>query len=267
MRCACVSSRLSLPMVLNVWWLLDPFSEEMSCCKTKGHYNDVHRTNFFRSYVLAKTKKTAIGMAINSKESVYRVDSGASLHMMGSSSLNHRERRTIRHSCTILDIQTANRIAVSDTQAKLYIKEPCAHLWIHLLIDSPSVLWLARLCNEFGSSYSWTAGKTPRLSKGKRAIECNIDIVVPVLAVTKLKDVPSIEFPTSQGKTFSENEKRRTPMLDLLKPFSEGFGRTRCILPSFRLRQLEVTLRMKLSKNNFLMRNFRRWSPMRAEIL
>ena len=51
---------------------------------------------------------------------------------------DHKEK-TIRQSSTVLVIQTANRIVVSDTQAKVHIKELGAYLWIHLVKDSPSV--------------------------------------------------------------------------------------------------------------------------------
>ena len=89
----------------------------------KGHYADVNKTSFFRNYVLTKAKDTATGLAIPSKGRVYMVDSGALLHMMGLSSLNHKEKKTIRQSNTTRDIQTANGIVVSDTEAKVYIKE------------------------------------------------------------------------------------------------------------------------------------------------
>ena len=57
--------------------------------KIKGHHSDVHKTNFVRSYVPTKTKNTTTCLAIHSNEKKYVVDSGASLHMMGSSALNH----------------------------------------------------------------------------------------------------------------------------------------------------------------------------------
>ena len=52
--------------------------------KTRGHYMDDHKTTFFKSYVRAKAKNTATGLAILSREMVYSVDSGASLHEMGN---------------------------------------------------------------------------------------------------------------------------------------------------------------------------------------
>ena len=75
------------------------------------------------------------------------VDSGASVHMMGFSSLNCAEKQTIRQSSKILDNQTASGIVVSDTQAKVYNMELGAYLWTHLVKGSPSVLSLGRLCN------------------------------------------------------------------------------------------------------------------------
>ena len=84
------------------------------------HTNSTHspserttKQNFFRSYVLTKAKFSATGLAIHSKERVYVVDSGASLYMMGLSSLNHKEKKIIRHPSKTLGIQTTNGIVVS----------------------------------------------------------------------------------------------------------------------------------------------------------
>ena len=85
--------------------------------KIKGYSNEVHTTNFFRSYVPAEAKNTATGLATQCKESVCAVDSGASSHLMGLSSLNHKGKKPIRQSSEILNIQTAICIVVSDTPA------------------------------------------------------------------------------------------------------------------------------------------------------
>ena len=121
---------------------------------------------------LQKAKFTATGLAIPCKEGLYIVDSGASLQIMGLSSLNHKEKNTIRRSSKILDIQTANGIVVSDTQAKVFILELGAYLRIQLVEDSASVLSLGRLCNALGYSYSWPTGETPRCSTGEKVFEC-----------------------------------------------------------------------------------------------
>ena len=48
----------------------------------------------------------------------------------------------------MLDIQTANGIVVPDTQAKGYIRELGADLWVHVVKDVPLVLSFVRLCNQ-----------------------------------------------------------------------------------------------------------------------
>ena len=82
------------------------------------------------------------------------------------------------------------------------------------------MLSFGKLCNELGSSHSWPIGETPRVSKGKKGIQCNIENFVPVVAVTKQKTVPSMEFSAAKGNLEREQEVEDT-MLDLLKPFTE----------------------------------------------
>ena len=86
----------------------------------KGHYRDVRSSNFFRSYVSTEAKNTANGLVRHSKERMSIVDSGDLSHMVELSSLNNNEKETIRRSSKFLDIQTANGIVVSDTQAKVF---------------------------------------------------------------------------------------------------------------------------------------------------
>ena len=220
------------------------------------------QTNFFSSFVLTKAN-TATGLTIHCKESVYIVDSGASLHMMGLCFLNHKEKKTTRLSSNILDIQTANGIVVSDTQAKIYIKELDAYLWIHLAKDSSSVLSLGRLCFQFGHSYSWPTEATPRLSKGDKVIESHTENFVTMFAMIEQKAVPSIEFSTAKRNLERENEVEDT-MLDLLQPFTEGIQERDAF---FQLRQLGMALSMKLSKIKILLRSSPRLPPIRGEIL
>ena len=65
--------------------------------------------------------------------------------MMGISSLNSKERRTIRKSECILGVQTANGVVEASTNASVRIKEPGIGLWIWLRT-------LDCLCKELGSS-------------------------------------------------------------------------------------------------------------------
>ena len=103
-----------------------------------------------------------------------------------------------------------------------------AYLWAHLVADSPSVLSLGGFCNELGCSYSWPSGEAPRLSKGKKVIECSIENFVPVVAVTKLKAVPSIEF-SSAKRNFEREEEVDGTMLETVRAIYGRIRRTRFI--------------------------------------
>ena len=59
--------------------------------------------------------------------------------------------------------------------------------------------------------------KLPDKKNGKRGMECNIENFVPMVAVTKQKAEPSIEFSTAKGNLEREQEVEDT-MLDLLQP-------------------------------------------------
>ena len=137
-------------------------------------------------------------------------------------------KKTIRQSSTNLDILIASGVVVSDTQAKVYIKELGAYLWVHLVENLPSMLSMGRLCNEVGYSCSWPSGETPRLSKGKKVIECGIENNVFVVAVIKQNAVPSIEFSSASGN-FERWKEVEDTMMDLLKPFYRRITRTLCI--------------------------------------
>ena len=105
----------------------------------------------------------------------------------------------------MLDIQTSNVIVVSDTQAKVYIKELGAYLWY---------IW--RQFHRQG--YRWEdhaasmvvlirdrQEKHTDFPKAKRVIECSIENFVSVVAVTKQKAAPSIGSSSAKGN--SEREK------------------------------------------------------------
>ena len=123
------------------------------------------------------------------------------------------------------------------------------------------MLSLGRLCNELGRSYSWPTGETPRLSKGKKVIESNIENFIPLVAVTKQKTVPSLEFLAAKGNLEREKTSggHHAGSVGVLRK-----GQKNTVdLP---LWQLGVTLRMKLSKNRLMMRYFPRLPLMLWEI-
>ena len=152
---------------------------------------------------------TAKSLAIRNKDRTHIVDSGASLRMMGISSLTPKEKRTIRKSSVISDIQSANSMTVSD-------KEIGIHLWVNLVEDSTRV---GRHCSDLGYAFSWPSGGTSKLVKGKRVIECGIDNFIPMVAVTEQRAVLIKDISLAARNCEHERE-RKDIMLELVKPFT-----------------------------------------------
>ena len=103
----------------------------------------------------------------------------------------------------------------------------------------------------------------PDYQKGKKVIEDNIETFVSMVAVTKQKAVPSIEFSTPKENLEREQEVKDA-MLDLLQLLTEGLKERDA---SSSTPTARVTPGMKLSENNLLVSNFPWVSPMQGEIL
>ena len=113
--------------------------------KMKGPYTRAHKTDFCRRCV--PTNATVKSMASQNKETIYIVDRGASLHMIGFSS----------PTCSDRQESTSRRLALL-----------CRYIWRGA---SPSPLLLGRSCNELGYSVcAWPAAGTHRLSIGKKSL-------------------------------------------------------------------------------------------------
>ena len=156
-----------------------------SSSSLKGHHSDVHNNKLLQKLRPYKGEEYRDRLSDTFRRKSVQSRQWRFVTYDGAVFFESQRKKTIRQSRTILDIQTASGVVVSDAQAKVYIKERGACLWVHLVKDSPSVLSLGRLCKELGCSYSWPSEETPRLSKGKKVIECSIDNIVPVIAVTK----------------------------------------------------------------------------------
>ena len=151
--------------------------------------------NFFRSYVSTEAKNTTTGEARHSKERMYIVDSARFVTHDGI--ICFEQQREEDHSIV------KKNYGCSDGQhaSKGLHQEGAWRLSFGTLVeDSPSLLSLRRLCNELGGSFSWPSGEAPRLSKGRKVIYCSTENFVFVVAVTKQKAVPSIEFAPAMGK-------------------------------------------------------------------
>ena len=130
--------------------------------KIQGHQSDVHKSNFFSCYVPKEVRNTATGLAIHTKEKMHIVDSGASLHVMGLSSLICKEKHALWQTTFWIFRQP---VALwSQTQAQVSTSQSWALF--------PGDIWwkFLRQCSRWedcvrklGYSCSWLLGVTSRL--------------------------------------------------------------------------------------------------------
>ena len=91
---------------------------------------------------------------IKSKDRMHVVDSGASLRMMEKALSLRRKNQTKRHSNNTCEIQTANGMVLFHKNTMVYIQEHGTCLFEKLVEDSPSVLSLGRLFDEWVYLYT-----------------------------------------------------------------------------------------------------------------
>ena len=111
------------------------------------------------------------------EEREFVVDSGASMHMISKKDSSDAEMDTLTKSCgptivlsTIGDVQTHE-------EATVYVKELDIFLTMKVLENTPAVLSLGKLCDE----YEWINGQKPHLVKNGIRIHCNRENFVPIV--------------------------------------------------------------------------------------
>ena len=118
-----------------------------SLYKNQGAHADVHTTNFFKGYSPIDESSTSKPKSIiKSKERMYIVDRGASLHVMGASCAPQETAKPYEQTNNDFEVQTASGIVRSAQEARVYIQEFGTHFYVKLVEDSLSALYLGRLC-------------------------------------------------------------------------------------------------------------------------
>ena len=106
---------------------------------------------------------------INSEEREFVADSGASMHMVSRKDFNKAELETVRIPKNSIMVVTANGEVPAKEEAMVYVRELDLFVTLMLLENTPAVLSLGKLCEDFGYSFHWTNGQKPHLIKiGKK---------------------------------------------------------------------------------------------------
>ena len=74
------------------------------------------------------------------------------------------------------EVQTHEKVTV-------YVRELDVLLTVRILEDTPTVLWLGKLCEDHGYSYAWANGQKPCLIKNGVRIQCNTENYVTIVVL------------------------------------------------------------------------------------
>ena len=107
---------------------------------------------------------------------------------------------TLTKSFSPTIVITANGEVQTHEEAIVYVKELENILTMKVLVNTPAVLSLGKLCDENGYSYKWINGQKPHLIKDGFRIICNTENFVPIV-------VPGLSSSSSASSSTS-----RTPM-------------------------------------------------------
>ena len=97
------------------------------------------------------------------EEREFVVDSCAAMHMISKNDLSDAEMDTLTKSCSPTIVITANGEVQPHEEATVYVKELGLFLVMKVLVNTPAVLSLGKLCDENGYSYEWINGQKPHL--------------------------------------------------------------------------------------------------------
>ena len=113
------------------------------------------------------------------EEREFVVDSGASMHVVSKKDLYSAKSETMRTWCNPTTVMTANGELLAKEEETENIREFDSFVTVTLLENTPAVLSLGKLCEEFGSSYHWASGQKPHLIKKARKFIATHQIMYP----------------------------------------------------------------------------------------
>ena len=123
-------------------------------------YKEKHKTAFFS---FSENWCLPAPSTLKPEEREFVVDSGASMHTTSKKDLNSAELETVTTSRCATTVITANGEVQTHEEATVYVKELDIFLTMKVLEDTPAVLSLGKLCDEYGYSYEWINGQKPHL--------------------------------------------------------------------------------------------------------
>ena len=130
------------------------------------------------------------------------------MHMVSKKDLNKAELETVRISKNPIMVVTANGEVQTEEEATVYVRELDLFVTVMHLENTPAVLSLGKLCEEFGYSYHWTSGQKPHLIKNGKKFHCDTSNHVPfvVLGLSTSSSTSSTSPTSSTKETVPDTE-------------------------------------------------------------
>ena len=110
---------------------------------------------FFVQHAGGDPLPTIASSAGNFADRSYIVDSGASFHLVASSTLSKKEKATMKYVGRPIPITTANGEVKVHAQVRVFVKELGIYVWAYVLDCDVAVLSLGMLCDEDGFTHQW----------------------------------------------------------------------------------------------------------------
>ena len=131
-----------------------------------------------------------------------------SKHAHGQQDLNKAEFETMRISKNPIMVETANVEVQTEEEATVYVRELDLFVKVMLLENTPAVLSLRKLCEEFGYSDHWTSGQKLHLINNGKKFHCDtsnhVPFVVPGLSTSSSTSSTSPTSTTQETVTDTE---------------------------------------------------------------
>jgi hypothetical protein len=123
------------------------------------------------------------------------IDTGASLHCIGTELLTDEERKTIRLLDKPLDLDTASGIVQATHEATVYVRELGISVTALVMPDSPPLLSVGLLVKDLGMTFAFDQDGAVLTRKNGVRIYCadmhNVPIIMPCKGIYK-KDAAKI---------------------------------------------------------------------------
>ena len=105
-------------------------------------------------------------------------------------------------------VMTANVEMLAKEEATVYVRELDLFVTVMLVENTPAVLSLEKLCEEFGYSYHWISGQKPHLIKNGKKFLCDTSYHVPfvVPGLSTSSSTSSTSPTTSSQETCTDTE-------------------------------------------------------------